>query len=175
MTKHFLAEDLSRLQRLARESKRLRANQNFHPEATDPIQRFFNALEPYSYIRPHRHVDPPNWELLLLVRGAGAVLLFDERGKVDRILELDSASGNLAVEIPPEIWHTLVARQSGTVFFELKPGPYAPFSDKDFAPWSAPEGTERADRLGLWFRQASPGEQPPQMPDEPAQTAFPSS
>jgi len=38
----------------------------------------------------------------------------------------------------------VVAMQTGTIFFETKPGPYVQVTDKDFAPWSPEEGTPQA-------------------------------
>lgn len=151
-------EDLEQLQRLALNSGRLRANHNLHSEPHDLIQRFFNAMEPGSYIRPHRHFDPPKWELLLVVRGSGVVLLFNEDGSVQERLELNPRRQNLAVEVPAARWHTLAALAPSTIFFELKPGPYLPLLDKDFAPWASQEGTEQAKAIESWFHQAYPGE-----------------
>jgi hypothetical protein len=48
------------------------------------------------------------------------------------------------VEIPGNTWHTLAAQEDGTILFEIKPGPYAPLSEHDFAPWAPMEGTDRA-------------------------------
>ena len=51
----------------AKESPRLRMNYNFHPELTDPVQRLINALEPWTYIRPHKHTTKE--ESFVLLRG----------------------------------------------------------------------------------------------------------
>lgn len=40
-------------------SLRRRANHNVYPTLDAPVQRFFNALEPDTYVRPHRHRTPP--------------------------------------------------------------------------------------------------------------------
>jgi cupin fold WbuC family metalloprotein len=37
---------------------RLRANYNFHPADDFPAHRLLNAIEPGSYLPPHRHLDP---------------------------------------------------------------------------------------------------------------------
>jgi cupin fold WbuC family metalloprotein len=41
-------------------------NYNFH-QAEDCLQRFLNAIEPESYIRPHRHINPEREEIFLLI------------------------------------------------------------------------------------------------------------
>ena len=38
----------------AKQSPRLRMNYNFHEELDDPVNRLLNAMEPGTYIRPHR-------------------------------------------------------------------------------------------------------------------------
>jgi cupin fold WbuC family metalloprotein len=156
--KGFGEEELISLVRRASESKRRRANRNLHSAASDPIQRFLNAVEPDSYIRPHRHLEPPKWELLLILRGRGKVLLFDDAGRILEGMELQAGGRNLLVEIPEGIWHTLISQESGTVFFELKAGPYYPFSDKDFAPWAPREEDPAARDYVIRLQRAEIGD-----------------
>lgn len=42
----------------AKQSPRLRMNYNFHEHLDDPVNRLLNALEPGTYLRPHRHLNP---------------------------------------------------------------------------------------------------------------------
>ena len=65
---------LDRLTRDAAASPRGRMNLNLHAELSDPIQRLAIAMQPETYIRPHRHLDPPKLETLSVIRGKGAVL-----------------------------------------------------------------------------------------------------
>ena len=51
----------------------------------------------------------------------------------------------LSPELPPGLWHTLVAFEPGSIFFETKPGPYVPLSAADLAPWSPAEGAPKTD------------------------------
>ncbi len=119
----------------AKENGRLRMNHNLH-ELSDNVQRMLNAVEPNSYIRPHRHVDPPKVELFLALRGAGACFLFDDTGNVTESSVFGDGTHNHGVEIASGQWHTVMALRPGTVFFEVKDGPYVETLDKDFAPWS---------------------------------------
>ncbi len=123
----------------AKASPRLRMNHNFH-ELTDPVQRMLNAIEPGSYIRPHRHLDPPKVEVFLVLRGKGALFVFDDDGEVTERYLLETGGETPGVEVPPGIWHSIVSLEEGTVFFEVKDGPYVALTDKDFAPFApAPE------------------------------------
>lgn len=64
----------------AKQSPRLRMNYNFHEHLDDPVNRLLNALEPGTYLRPHRHLNPKKDEIFLLLRGRIAVFLFDNKG-----------------------------------------------------------------------------------------------
>ena len=75
-------DKLCQLSREALASPRLRMNSNFHPQLSDPIQRLAIAMEPGTYIRPHRH--SATWELLSPLRGRFVVLTFDDAGQVSQ-------------------------------------------------------------------------------------------
>ncbi len=128
----------------ARQSSRLRKNLNIHQDYDEPCQRLLNAVEPGSYIRPHRHLSPPKPECFVLLRGRLAIVIFDDRGEVERVLELSRGAGTLGADIPDGTWHSIVSLEAGSVFFETKPGPYVPLSDKDWAPWAPAEGDPEA-------------------------------
>jgi cupin fold WbuC family metalloprotein len=132
-----LMEELSRQ---AATSPRGRTNFNLHPQLDDPVQRFLNVIEPGSYVRPHRHTNPPRWELFVILAGVVVVLILDDAGRVVERVELDADGPVRAIEIPAGAWHTLAVRAPGTVLFEFKPGPYAAVDDKDFAAWAPREG-----------------------------------
>jgi len=77
-------------------------------------------------------------------------------------LELVAGGSASGVEIETGRWHTLAALEADTVVFEVKQGPCAPHSDKDFAAWAPAEVQPRTDRFLEWFRQAQPGDHPPE-------------
>ncbi|MBF0158875.1 MAG: WbuC family cupin fold metalloprotein [Magnetococcales bacterium] len=135
---------------------RRRQNLNWHPQLTDPVQRMFNALEPGTYVRPHRHNWSDGWELFLLVAGEAILLTFDERGRVVDRYQLGHET--LAVEIAPAAWHTIAACCSGTVFFECKRGPYRPNPPEDMAVWSPDEGDPDCRLMEQWFHTAKQGD-----------------
>lgn len=133
----------------ARASERRRANLDLHPSHAAPIQRMLNALQPSTYIRPHRHAAE-RFELLVAVRGCCGVLVFDDAGDVNEATVL-SPDGVWGAEMPGGAWHTLVALAPDTLLLEVKPGPFDPHTDKEFAAWSPPEGSEAAARdLARW-------------------------
>jgi len=154
------SEALDELVRRAARSRRGRLNHNLHPTLEDPVQRFFNCLEPGSYVRPHRHTAPPRWETFVGLRGRAVVLEFDDVGRVTARCEISPEGPAVAVEIAGETWHTVAALRPGTTLFELKPGPYSPVADKDFAGWAPAEGDPDQPRWAAWIAAAVPGSAP---------------
>ena len=145
----------------ALESPRRRANLNVHPELADPVQRMFNAMEPDTYVRPHRHARDNGWELMMVIAGRFGILLFDDTGRVTDRFDL-AEDAVRAVEIPPHAWHAVVSLEPGTVMFEVKQGPYAPLADKDFALWAPAEDDLASQRMRDWYAVARVGEMPPE-------------
>lgn len=101
----------------------------------------------------------------MIIRGSVAVLLFDEDGTMRQRTMLDPEHGPWAMEIPQGTWHTLIALKPATVAFEVKPGPYMPLDDKDFAAWAPREGGDRVEMFLNWFQHGEPGTRPP-VPDQ---------
>jgi cupin fold WbuC family metalloprotein len=138
-------------------SPRKRTHYNLHKDLSDPIQRLFVAIEPGSYIRPHRHPEPNKWECFLIFKGSAVMLEFSEDGKVAQKTELKYGGSTVGAEIPPGVWHTLAATGPGTILMELKPGPYGPLSEKDYPYWAPAENSEKSAQFEEWLRIADIG------------------
>lgn len=134
-------ELIESLTEAARRSSRKRMNYNLHKSMDENVQRFFNAFETDSYVRPHRHVQPGRFELFLCIRGKGAAIIFADDANITDTSILSPGGECIGVEIPDNTWHTIIALSPDTVFFEVKEGPYMPIEDKDFAPW-APDAAD---------------------------------
>ncbi len=147
----------------AKDSPRKRANFNLHGALNDPVQRLCNAIEPETYIRPHRHAEPESMEVFLLLRGSAVLLLFEESGKVAERALLSARGPLMAVEIAPCTWHSIASLESGTVFFEVKKGPYVPVPELHFASWAPRERDPGAARFVAWYKNAGPGDNPPTL------------
>jgi len=138
------AELLRDLTGQAQNSLRRRKNHNFHVNDDAICHRLLNAIEPDSYIPPHRHLDPNKDETILLLSGRLGIIFFDESGHVTSDGVLDPGASRFGVTIPTGIFHSLIGLTSGTVFFEGKAGPYRPLSEEEKAVWAPLENDAAA-------------------------------
>lgn len=138
---------------------RRRAHATLHDDLSDPVQRVVIALQPGTYVRPHRHADGV-WELFAALDGALAVLSFAADGTLESRVELRPGGARMA-QLPPGTWHTIVALEPDTLALEVKPGPYRPLDDKDFVAWAPAEGDAGTAEMLRWFETAQPGVNPP--------------
>lgn len=133
-------ELLDRVSSQAQVALRRRKNHNFHAAETDPCNRLLNAIEPDSYIQPHCHRDPSKDETIVAVRGRIGMVFFDEQGAVISTTVLAPAGDAIGVNISHGVYHTLVALEPNSVFFEAKAGPYAPLAPGEKPAWAPAEG-----------------------------------
>lgn len=128
----------------ARESPRGRRNLNFHRADDAACHRLLNAIEPGSYVAPHRHLDPAKDESILVVRGRLGCVVFDDAGAIAGCCLLAPGAARVGVNIPHGTFHTVLALEPGTAFFEAKAGPYLPLAEAEFASWAPREGDARS-------------------------------
>lgn len=124
----------------AQNSSRRRMNYNFHKQASCTLQRMLNAMEPDTYIQPHKHENPDKVEAFFVLRGRILLIEFDDAGHITDHIILDPKTGQYGGEIPPRTWHTLISLEKASVAYEVKDGPYNPTDDKNFASWAPQEG-----------------------------------
>ncbi len=128
----------------SRSSPRRRIIQPFHKQESELLHRMLNVLQPDSYVRPHRHLEPPKSEAWVLLRGKLAFFTFEDDGRLRDCLTLEAGGEQFGVDLAPGIYHGLLALLPDTVLYEVKTGPYAPANDKTFAPWAPEEGSAQA-------------------------------
>jgi cupin fold WbuC family metalloprotein len=144
---------LAQVSAQAKAAPRRRKNFNFHASDSDGCHRLLNAVEPDSYIPPHRHCDATKDETLIVVCGRIGVVFFDAQGHVTTQALLAPGSVAMGVNIPHGTYHSLVALESGSVFFEAKAGPYVPLTPEEKASWAPAENDARApDYLAYMHR-----------------------
>jgi hypothetical protein len=57
----------------------------------------------------------------------------------------------------------MASLESGTVFFEVKQGPYAPPKDKNIAAWAPAEGQPGTNEFIQWYKNAEEGDKLPKI------------
>jgi cupin fold WbuC family metalloprotein len=129
---------------MSRVSPRKRIILPFHTSDDNSLHRMFNVMQTGTYIRAHWHRTPPKDEALIVMQGAIFVVIFDDQGAITQTFHLKAGSEVFGVDIKGGVCHTFVVLEDDTVVFEVKPGPYNPKTDKDFATWAPEEGTSEA-------------------------------
>lgn len=125
----------------AKNSPRKRINHNFHDGPLDPLQRMLNAMQPGTYLQPHKHENPDKREVFMALTGRFVVIQFHDDGLVADHMILDPSAGDFAAEVQARTYHTIICLKPDSVIYELKDGPYDPADDKHFASWAPREGT----------------------------------
>ncbi|WP_208123227.1 WbuC family cupin fold metalloprotein [Facilibium subflavum] len=147
---------LQDLQQQAAKSNRKRSHYNLHEQLSDPVNRLCISLSKGTYIRPHRHQQ--KWELILALKGEICVLIFNDDGGVVDTFILSPEGEVCAFEMPANTWHTLYPVTEVAAFFEVKPGPFEPTPEKDFAQWAPKEGEHNVDAFLQWMQTAQKGD-----------------
>ncbi len=133
-------QTLDQLSLQAKQSPRLRKNYNFHTSDGDICHRLLNAMEPDSYIQPHRHLDINKDETLAVIRGKMGLIVFDNDGTVEETALLEPMGNIMMANIPHGTFHTLISLDGPSVFFESKAGPFIPLTQDEKAHWAPNEG-----------------------------------
>ncbi len=122
----------------AAKNKRKRMRLCAHKSTEDSLHEMFIVLHKDAYIRPHKHVGKA--ESFHIVEGRVDVILFDDKGMVNKIIHMDEyASGKtFYYRIDAFVYHTLIVRSDVLVFHETTTGPFNR-EDSDFASWSPKE------------------------------------
>lgn len=145
----------------AARSPRRRAFRNLHRDFAEPVQRVLIAIQPDSYVPPHRHVEVQQWELFVVLAGSVDFFLFDDEGKVTSRRTFTAGSALTGLELAPGQWHSIMAATEGAVFLEVKQGPFDPSQLRHFATFAPTEQDAQAAAYLNWLRTATAGDASP--------------
>jgi len=130
-------ELFNRVRGEAEVSSRLRMNYDLRTQATDtdPLwrdssQRMLNVMMKDTVIPIHRHAETS--ETVIVLRGSGDEVTYDETGKEIERVTLNYGSDCAAVQVPRNIYHTFIPHEDGTVIFEAKDRAYDPIKTEEF-------------------------------------------
>ena len=110
---------LDEISERAKKSPRRRMNYNFHENESDPLNRLLNAMEPDTYLPPHRHKDPDKEEVFLVLRGSIAFFIFDDEGNVTFSTVISPDKGIYGLDLGKCAWHSLVVLEENTIVVEI--------------------------------------------------------
>lgn len=130
----------------AKTAERKRINLNFHKKPDDTLQRMLNAMQPGTYLQPHKHENPDKREVFIALTGRFVVVQFNDDGTIADHIVLDPGRKEFAAEVAERTYHTIICLEPDSVIYELKDGPYNPADDKNFASWAPKEGAADCQR-----------------------------
>lgn len=92
------------------------------PSWQDTSQRMLNVMMKNSVVPVHRHTNSS--ETIIVLRGSGDEVFYDESGKETERFTLRYGSDCAAAQIPRNVLHTFIPHEDGTVIFEAKDRKY---------------------------------------------------
>lgn len=130
--------DLAELSELGLATKEQRTRLCVHESPDSLVHEMFIIHTNDTYVRPHRHRTKS--ESFQVLEGDASLVLFDDDGKVQRVIELGSLASDKTFyfKMPAQVWHMLVIHSKVLVFKEVTQGPFDS-DDCEFPDW-APTG-----------------------------------
>jgi cupin fold WbuC family metalloprotein len=132
---------LSRLKTSAIESPLGRCRVCVHVDDAAMVQEMVLAMRQDVLFRPHRH--PGKTESFHMIEGALDIVVFDERGRPIRGIQLAAIGGGkpFYYRLNEALFHAILPRSPVVVFHETTTGPFSK-SDAQFADWAPDEPQE---------------------------------
>ena len=132
-------DDIALLRLAVGKTTKRRARINAHPDSDDQLHEMIIAIEPNSYVRPHKH--PGKSEAFHIIEGAVDIVVFDETGDISRIVSLAAPGGSTPFyyRMSEPHFHTLIIRSELLIVHEITNGPFRP-DGTVFAAFAPEEG-----------------------------------
>lgn len=125
---------VERLKAAAQAAPLRRARLNLHNCPDAPLHEMIIAFCQDSVIAPHRHHGKT--ESFHVIEGRLSVVLFDDVGNMDRVIQLGPPGCGLPFyyHLSQPLWHTVIPTTSFVVIHETTNGPFIPKESQN-APW----------------------------------------
>lgn len=130
-------------------SQRLRSHFSLHDSYQSKVQRLLIALIKGTYIPPHYHELPHQWEYFQVIKGTVSLIIFDNDSGVKDIIQMGDGEATRAIEIPPKTIHTLLCRSETAIVLECKEGPFEVEFAKILPVWAPDESYDIKSRTEL--------------------------
>lgn len=155
MKKHFIPElssaEIQECLQKAADSSRRRYPKIMH-QPGDEFNQVFNFMMEDTYMQPHLHPGKEKVEKMYLIQGKFAVLLFNEKGDVEKVSILEKGECEY-IEIPAFTWHTYVMLTKSVVSYETMMGRFDPETWKTLAKWAPRENSYESDSYSESLRR----------------------
>jgi cupin fold WbuC family metalloprotein len=149
--------ELDMLKAAVKASSKGRARINAHPDGDDTLHEMIIAIDPSSYIRPHKH--PGKSEAFHIVEGEVDIVVFKDDGEIDRVVQLGAPGSERSFyyRMSKPFFHTLIIRSDVLVVHEITNGPFRPEATvfADFAPDDSETGKAAIYQADLVRRLAA--------------------
>lgn len=122
LDKQFLNE----LDSSAEKSVRKRAHFNLHSDYDEKVQRLFIALTKGSFVEPHYHELPSQWEMFVVIEGLIKVNFYSQDGTIIKSLLVGENQSCKVVEVHPNDIHSVECISERALMLEVKEGPFNP-------------------------------------------------
>ena len=135
--------DIEVLRQAVRRTPKRRVRINAHPGHDDALHEMIIAIEPGSYIRPHRH--PGKSEAFHIIEGDVDIVVFRDDGEIDEIVSLGEKGGArpFYYRMSEPRFHTLIIRSELLIVHEITNGPFSP-AGTTYAAFAPAEGDPAA-------------------------------
>ncbi|EPT7065674.1 WbuC family cupin fold metalloprotein [Cronobacter turicensis] len=119
----------------AKSSERLRSHLLLHDSYQEKVQRLLIAMVRGSYVEPHYHELPQQWEMFTILQGQIQVTLFNIKGEILTQFLAGEGTGVSIVELSPGDIHSVECVSEKAIMMEVKEGPFDPAYAKAFPHW----------------------------------------
>ncbi|MCE2594072.1 WbuC family cupin fold metalloprotein [Motilimonas cestriensis] len=131
----FGSDELEYLFQQAELSQRARAHLNLHQSYDDKVQRLYIAMLKGSYVEPHFHELPHQWEMFMVVQGVINLKLYHLDGSEKASLFLGEGHDIKSMELHPNEIHSVECISDKALLLEIKEGPFDVEYAKKFPSW----------------------------------------
>lgn len=116
-------------------SPRKRTHLNLHASFDEKVQRLYIAMLKGSYVEPHYHALPHQWEMFLVLQGVVVLSLYNNDGSVIKSLIIGEGQDIQAIELQPNDIHSVECISDRALMLEVKEGPFNSEFAKIFPNW----------------------------------------
>ncbi|MFA0485994.1 WbuC family cupin fold metalloprotein [Vibrio sp. 10N.222.55.B11] len=129
---------------LAEKSSRRRSHLNLHASYEGKVQRLVIAMVRGSYVEPHYHELPHQWELFTVLQGVVRGDNYSKSGEIISSRYLGEGQDSMMVTILPHEIHSVECISKKALLLEVKEGPFNPEFAKAFPNFSAEKSNKHS-------------------------------